>query len=821
MASIPPTHADWIAKGRSWFEQQGWQPFPFQLAAWEAYLSGSQGVVNAPTGSGKTYSLVEPFLLEFLRDHPEKKQATGIQAIWVTPIRALAREIQMAAAAAIAGLGLDWKVSIRTGDTSSSERAKQLKEPPGILITTPESLHLMLASKGYPAVFKHLKAFVADEWHELMGSKRGVQVELALSRLKTLAPAMKIWGISATIGNMEEAIEVLLGNNRSEKPFQLIRSDIRKSIEVIPVLPKAIETFPWSGHLGIRMLDQVIPILHKHNSTLIFTNTRAQCEIWYQQLLDADPSLAGWIAMHHGSISRELRDWVENALHEGQLKAVVCTSSLDLGVDFRPVEAIVQIGSPKGVARFMQRAGRSGHQPGAPSIIYFVPTHTLELVESAALRAAIAQGDLEDRIPYFRSFDVLLQYLVTLAVSDGFRPADIFREIKTTFSYSSVSEPEWQWLLQFITTGGASLDAYDEFHKVIVENGVYKVTDRRIALQHRLSIGTIANDAVLQIKYIGGSYLGTVEEWFIAQLQSGDVFWFAGKSLEFVRIKDMTVQVRRSDSKTGKVPSWMGGRMPLSSRLSAYIRQKMDELAGHHFQDLELKALEPVMAVQRRRSHIPREDELLMEYFQSREGFHLLVYPYEGRFVHEGLGTLLAYRISRLKPISFTIAMNDYGFELLSDSPIPVEAALEAGLFRTANLSRDIQAGINEVEMARRRFREIAAISGLVFKGYPGRNKKEKHLQASSQLFFEVFSTYEPDHLLLEQAYEEVRTFQLEESRLRAALERINGQKICLMRPSKATPFAFPILVDRLREKLSSEKLEDRIAKMKRLLEKD
>lgn len=812
-----------IATANDWFSQRDWKPFPFQEAAWQYYLQGYSGLVNAPTGSGKTYSLAMPILLEFLRAHSEQpdREKNGLQAIWITPIRALTKEIQSAISEAADDLGLRWQIAIRSGDTSSSQRQKQKRRPPELLITTPESLHLLLASKGYPKYFSNLKCVVVDEWHELMGSKRGVQMELALSRLKGMLPSLKTWGISATIGNMEEALQALLGSTMDEGHYKVIRAQIPKPIEVASVLPDEVERFPWAGHLGIKLIEQVVPIINGSGSTLVFTNTRAQCEIWYQRLLEVAPELSGAIAMHHGSISRELRDWVEEALHEGRLKAVVCTSSLDLGVDFRPVETIVQIGSPKGVARFVQRAGRSGHQPGARSTIYFVPTNALELVEAAALRRAIHEGELEQRIPYIRSFDVLLQYLVTLAVSEGFRPADIWPEVKGTFAFRSITPDEWAWCLDFITTGGQALQAYDEYRKVEVEDGVYKVNSRRTAMRHRLQIGTIVSDMSMQVKFVGGKYIGTIEEWFIAQVKPGETFWFAGRSLELVRIKDMTVQVRRSKKKKGKIPTWLGGKMPLSSQLSASLRYKMAQLSEGELEDVELRCLQPLIDVQRERSHVPNRGECLMEYFKDREGHHLVVYPYEGRFVHEGLGALVAYRLSRVKPISFSIAMNDYGFELLSDTPIPIEEALEAGLFSVEELGADIRASINAAEMAKRRFRDIASIAGLIFKGYPGKQKKDRHLQSSSQLFFEVFNDYEPNNLLLLQAYDELMAFQLEEARLREALRRIRAQRIVLTQPGRATPFAFPIIVDRLRERLSSEKLEDRIRKMKLQLTRD
>lgn len=804
--------------GERWFEAQGWTPFPFQLEAWQSVWAGFSGMINAPTGSGKTYSLLIPILLE---SDPRKQKSHGPTAIWITPIRALAKEIEFSAKRAADGLETSWRIGVRSGDTSTKERAKQKDKPPDFLITTPESLHLLISQKGYADYFANLKTIVVDEWHELLGSKRGVLMELALSRLKTFSPTLKVWGISATIGNMEQSLQILLGSYSASKKVKVIKASIKKKVEVVSIFPDEVETLPWAGHLGIQLLDKVIPIVKESNSTLIFTNTRSFAEIWYQKMLERAPELAGLIAMHHGSISKELRDWVEDQLHAGKLKAVVCTSSLDLGVDFRPVETVIQVGSPKGVARFLQRAGRSGHQPGAVSRIYFLPTNTLELTEAAALREAMTRNIVEDRLPYLRSFDVLIQYLITLAVSDGFRPEEIYQEIKGTVSYSSVTEDEWNWVLNFITTGGDALTAYNEYRKVIVEQGIYKVENKRIALKHRLSIGTIVGDNLLYVKFVTGKYLGTIEEYFISRLNTGDVFWFAGQSLELVRIKEMEVHVRKSKKKSGKVPSWQGGRMPLSSQMSEMIRLKIDESATGSETDDEMRFLKPLMTLQQERSHLPKKNEFLVEYFHSSEGYHVVMYPFEGRFVHEGMAALIAYRISQVTPITFSIAMNDYGFELLSDQEIPIYEAIETNVLGNENLMKDIQASINSTEMARRKFRDIAAISGLIFKGLPGQKIKEKHLQSSSQLFFNVFHEYESQNLLLQQAFEEVMDFQLEEARLRKALNRIAHQKIIITEPEMPTPFAFPIMVDRTREKLTSEKLEDRIKKMRLSFEID
>ncbi len=793
---------------RAWFESKSWEPASFQEAAWQAFAEGKSGIVNAPTGSGKTYSLLLPALLHCNPKH-------RLQLIWITPIRALAKEIRQSAERAIEGMGLELEVGVRTGDTSTAERNRQKRKMPHLLITTPESLHLLLAGKQNDRTFSKLHTVVVDEWHELMGSKRAVQMELALSRLRGMNPKLRCWGISATIGNMEDAMRVLLGPSFPEEQQTMVRSGTRKEIQVESILPDSIETLPWAGHLGIKMLMQVIPIIEASESTLIFTNTRSQSEIWYQRILDVAPELAGLMAMHHGSISKELRNWVEDALYTGQLKAVVCTSSLDLGVDFRPVETIIQVGSPKGVARFMQRAGRSGHQPGAKSKIYFVPTHSLELVEAAALREAINEELVEERMPYLRSFDVLCQYLVSLAVGDGFYPDEIKAEVLNTFSYQSLSDEEWAWCLKFICDGGESLESYDEYHKVEVDDdGKYVVHRRRTAMRHRMSIGTIVGDGVVKIKLERGGFLGTIEEYFISRLKPGDAFWFAGRNLELVRFKGMEAQVKLSRSNKGQVPSWQGGRMPLSAQMGAMLRRKLEESHLKTAEDPELKLIAPLWEVQEERSIIPSRDELLIERFRSRDGYHLFVYPFEGRAVHEGMSALLAYRLSLIENFSSSIAMNDYGFEILSDKPIPIEEALDSDIFSTIDLREDIMQSINAIELAGRRFRDIAVISGLVYRGYPGEPVKEKHLQSHSSLIFKVLNDYEPDNLLLQEAYEEALEFQLEEGRLRLALERIAEQKICIRDLKKPSPFCFPIMVDRLRERMTNESLEDRVKKM-------
>ncbi len=800
-----------------WFRQKKWKAFPFQRETWDAIAAGKSGLLNSPTGSGKTYAIWFGVLQSYYNNNPLPKKEKKLHCLWITPLRALSKEILLATTRVSDDLNLDYRIALRTGDTSITERNRQKTKTPHALITTPESVHLMLASKDYDRFFSGLEFVIVDEWHELMGSKRGVQTELALSRLRTLNPGLKVWGISATIGNLLQAREILLGSEHQNAP--IIRAELEKDIVIETIFPDVVEKYSWVGHLGIRLLPKIIPVIEKSSSTLVFVNVRSQAEIWYHKLLDAAPQLSGLIALHHGSLSNDIRKWVEDELHHGKLKAVICTSSLDLGVDFRSVDTVIQVGSPKGIARFMQRAGRSGHQPGAKSKIYFVPTNSLEIVEGSALRQAIDNHLVEDRIPYIRSFDVLVQYMVTLAVSNGFRAAELFEEIKNTHCFKSISDDEFNWCLQFITNGGSSLKAYDEYHKVILENGIYKVTSRSIAMRHRLSIGTIVSDSMMQVKMVSGKRLGVVEENFISKLKPGDTFWFGGKNLELVSVKDMEARARKSKKGSGMVPAWLGGRLPLSAQLSRSIREQFDDYVNKRPGSEELKQLWPLLDLQNKMSYVPQKDELLIEQFKTRDGYHTFIYPFEGRFVHEGMGAILAYRIGLLEPFTFSIGMNDYGFELLSDKEINITQVIDNDLFTPEFLYEDALKSLNATETAMRKFRDIATIAGLIFTGYPGKQKKTRHLQASSQLFFKVFEDYDKHNLLLRQAYDEVIDFQLEITRMQAAFKNISSRKIVVTRPEKPTPFAFPILVDTLREKFSNEDIQTRIDKILKSLQ--
>ncbi len=812
----------------AWLKSKGHKAFDFQEETWQLYAEGLSGIVNAPTGFGKTFSVFLAVVIDWINRNPDylTKKNNGLQLLWVTPLRALAKDINRAMEIALEELNIPWRVAVRNGDTPVADRQKQKRSMPEIFIITPESLHLLIANKDHKQLFKTLTCIAVDEWHELLGSKRGVQVELALSYIKTLSQyaggdktnLLRIWGISATIGNLQQAMQVLLGEDESGV---IVTAKLQKKIALHTILPETVERFPWAGHLGIKMIQHVLPVIRNSRTTLFFTNVRSGAELWYQALLEAAPELAGVIALHHSAIDAELRTWVEDQLHAGTLKVVVCTASLDLGVDFRPVDTVIQVGSPKGVARFIQRAGRSGHEPHAVSNIYFVPTHSLEIVEAAALKAAYEQQYIEDRIPVTRAYDTLVQYMVTRAVGEGFTREGLYKEVITTNCFADLSMEEFDWMLSFIIQGGTTLSSYDEYHKVVKINDLYKVTSRRVALRHRLHIGTIVGDNLLRVRFMGGGFVGTIEEYFISKLKPGDVFVLGGKKVELVMIRDMDVLVRKSTAKNAMVPSWMGGRMPLSANLGEVLRATFMQAAIDPESNPLLNFLKPLFDLQRKLSQIPKEDELLIELIETREGFHLFVYPFEGRLVHQSMASLVAYRIAQILPITFSIAMTDYGFELLSDQPIPITEENCKELFNPEHWYADLQHGINAVELGRRKFRDIAVISGLIFQGYPGEYKKQRHLQNSSALIYDVLREHEPNNMLLQQAYNEALVYEIEAERLYHSLARIYNGRVLISRPKTPTPFCFPIMADSLsRSQLTSEKLEDRIKRIQAQLNK-
>ncbi|MFI4924603.1 MAG: ligase-associated DNA damage response DEXH box helicase, partial [Vicinamibacteria bacterium] len=706
---------------RDWLASQGQTPFAFQEAVWAAYARGESGLVHAPTGMGKTWSaFLAPLALgaDGAPDAPPP-----LTVLWITPLRALAADTGLAMQRAAAALKPHWSVDVRTGDTPTSARVRQDRRLPTALVTTPESLSLMLSRADWRERFAHLSVVVVDEWHELLGSKRGVQVELALARMRSLHPSLPVWGLSATLANLDGAAAALLGPSRAGDA-RIVRGLEAKKVVIDTIRPPTIERFPWAGHIGVKLLPELIRAIESARSTLVFCNVRSSAEIWYQAILEARPHWAGTIALHHGSLERDVRDWVEAGLREGRLRAVVCTSSLDLGVDFAPVDQVLQIGSPKGVARLLQRAGRSGHRPGETSRVTVLPTHALELVEAAAAREAAQEATIEPREPMDAPVDVLVQHVVTCALGGGVRPDELLAEVRTTHAYRDLSDAHWQWVLDFVVHGGASLNAYPEYRRVVIgEDGIARVPDAQIARRHRMQIGTIVSDASITVRMSNGRALGHVEESFIDRLRAGDCFVFAGRVLEFVRVREMTAWVKPAPSRSAIVPRWMGAKMALSTLLAERTRKLIAEAKHGTYASPELKLVRPLLELQKRWSALPDTREWLIERFKGREGHYLFFYPFVGRLAHMGLATLFGYRLSRETPRTFSMTVNDYGFGLLSPEPVDLSVRTLGALLAAPHVEHDILLGVNAAEMARRGFREIARVAGLVFQGYPGQGQ--------------------------------------------------------------------------------------------------
>ncbi|MDA0718001.1 MAG: ligase-associated DNA damage response DEXH box helicase [Cyanobacteria bacterium] len=805
----PKKSCDLLAPIEAWFELQGWKPLPFQRQCWQAYLAGESGLIQVPTGSGKTYAAVMGPIAELLAE-----PSPCLRLLYLTPLRALSRDLALAIQRPIEAMAWPLRVGIRNGDTSSYERGKQLRSPPEILITTPESLSLLLANPKAPALFSSLQVVVLDEWHELMGSKRGSQTELCLSWLRSQRPGLRTWAISATIGNLDEAAHTALGDG--SKP-RLITTAITRATEIRSLLPESIDGFPWAGHLGLRRYEDLVAALEPGVSTLLFTNTRNQAERWHQCLRYACPEMEHALALHHSAIDRAEREAIEAGVKAGALRWVVCTSSLDLGVDFQPVERVVQIGSAKNVARLLQRAGRSAHLPGGTSQVLFMPTHALELLELSALRRGLAAGLVEERRQPNAPIDVLLQHLTSLACGPGFEPSQALAEVRTAWSYRKLSDSDWQWCLRFLEHGGDCLGAYPRYRKLVREGNKYVVVEKVIARLHRFNIGTITSNCSVTVRFVRGAMIGHVEEAFISRLKPGDVFFFAGRQLEFVRLREMTAQVKTTSKKSSAVPAWAGGQMALSDLLSRHLRQEVARCARGELDSPELQALEPLLRRQADLSRLPEQHEFLVELCRSREGSHLFAFPFEGRFVHEGLGFLWAWRLARLRPSTITVSVNDYGFELLAPKGYPFEELLELlgdDLLDIEHLAADLEQAVNLSELCRRRFRAIAQVSGLITQAMPGQAKTGSQLQISAALLFDVFHKHEPCHLLLEQARREVIEEQLELPRLQAAIERLASSTWLLQRTPRPGPLAFPLLVERLNNRMSNESVLERVQRL-------
>ena len=843
-----------------WFASRGWTPYPFQQRAWSLYAEGKSGLVHVPTGAGKTYAAYGGPLIELIEEASDEPRPSGsgpvaegetkgplphgrgssrassgrtrvlkgLRLLYITPLRAVSRDVELALKRPLGEMGLlDERVTVesRTGDTSSSVRARQQKRLPNVLVTTPESLSLLLTRQNAAELLGTCRGVIVDEWHELLASKRGTQVELALARLRKLAPGVRTWALSATLANLEEAAQAVVGVNDTA---ELVTADIDRPVVIDTVLPKTGDPFPWAGPLGLTMLPRVLEKVEEdadgvpEKSTLVFVNTRSQAERWFNAISVAKPGWEKAIALHHGSLAREERERVEAGLKGGSVRLVVATSSLDLGVDFAPVERVMQVGSPKGIARLMQRAGRSGHRPGETAYIVCVPTHALEMVEVAAVRRSIEAGKIEPRATESRPLDVLSQHLVTLGLGGGFEPDAVYDEVRTAWAYRDLSREEFDWALDLVVNGGETLRAYPEYRKVEVgDDGRHKVENKRVAQLHRMNVGTITGDAVMDLRFMNGKKIGFIEEHFIDQLRPGQKFVFAGKTLSYLKTHDLTAFVKPATGKTNHTPIWSGTRLPISESLGEAVRDTLEIARDAHERaetddlERELQAAAKLVEVQAKLSIVPGAHETLCEVCDTREGRHFFLFPFDGRLVHGGLGAMLALRLSRLESATFSIAANDYGLELLTHKGYPFVDLLSPELFTHEGLLEDSVESVNLSALARSQFREVARVAGLIFQSIPGAKRGNKSLQARAGLIYDVFEQFDPQNLLLEQARREVLEKRFETSRMGRTLRRLEAGPITVRETRRPTPLSLPLVIERVGGQLSSESLAERIERMK------
>jgi ATP-dependent helicase Lhr and Lhr-like helicase len=812
----------------AWMASREWAPFPFQEATWSAWLKGDSGLLVAPTGQGKTLALWGGALLDGLaREARQARDArVGVlRYLWITPLRALARDTLAQLDAPVRALGLPWTLELRTGDTAAPKKRQQRQLPPTVLITTPESLSLLLSWPDAAQRMRNLRGVMVDEWHDLLGSKRGTQLELALARLRRWNPSLRVWGSSATLGNAPEALEVLCPGGHG----RLVEGGHRPPPTLQTLLPPAdrMARFPWAGHLGLTLLPEVVQALRElpaTGSALVFTQTRAQAERWFQALGEALPewAAAGFVGLHHGSLAPKIRKGVEDGMRRGTLRCVVATSTLELGIDLPAVDLVVQVGSPRGISRLLQRAGRSGHAPGARSHLLGVPTHAWEIVEFLAAERALLRGEVEPVRPPRAPLDVLTQHLVTVALGGGFRSASLLEEVRTTHAYRHLTDSRWQGVLDLVTRGGAALQAYPRYRRVVEDaDGVFRVPDPIMARQHRLGIGTITDEQQMTVRMRKGGRLGTVEAAFLGRLRPGDGFFFGGRTLTLLEIRDQVAWVVPSRRRRSvETPRWTGGRLPLSTHLALTLREVLAEWdargAGGR---AELEAVDALLRVQQAWSRIPGPGFLLIEATRSREGDHRFLFPFLGRGVHEGLAALLAHRLARVGPRSIRFSVNDYGLELLSPDPFP-EQVDWAGLLDPAGLVEDLTDAVNAAQLARQRFRDVARVSGLMVPSLPGARRTARQLQASSHLLFDVLTRWDPGHLLLAQARDEVLEGDLHLEAMREALHALAQEPIETVLTPRLTPLAFPLWADRMHAQVSTETWIDRVRRMLTQLER-
>ena len=776
-----------------WLKKKGWSLYDHQIETLSLIKKGFDVILHAPTGGGKTIGGFMPSIDDFINNNYKSQE---FHTLYISPLKALTTDVKRNLLNPINDLKINIKVETRTSDTSTYNKAKQIKKPPNFLMTTPESFALLMARTDVINLFKNLKFVIIDELHTFFDSKRGHLLSLNVARLRSIKP-FQVIGLSATLKNTNLA-KKYLSNNKNTKLVST-HSKVKPEITIL----NSGNRIPWSGHSPRYALSEIYSEILKFKSSILFVNTRAQAEILFESLW-AINNKNKKIAIHHGSLEKELRKKVEKEIVEGHVECVVATSSLDLGLDWGNIDLVMQIGAPKGVARLVQRIGRANHTINTPSRAILVPTNCFEYVECIAAKECVEMNFLEDEIYSDGSLDVLAQHIVGVAISQKFKKEDLYKQIKEAWPYRNLNIEDFEKTLSFVENGGYSLQAYEEYSRLRRDGEYYEIRDKSLVTKYKMNIGTIVEAEMLRLR-VGNRYLGNIEEWFISGLSAGDTFIFGGKRLMFEKVIGNIAYAKITALEHQKIPSFKGGNLPLSTHLSKTVRK----IFSKRLEAVDLPdSLKKWSELQTKFSSFPKENEFLVETFKRKNGkqekYYMAVHPFEGRNTHQTLGFLILRRIKKLGVQPFGFVANDYSI-LFSFSKEIEDIDF---LFSQDILIEDLYEWLEETPLIKRLFREIAIISGLIYKNLPGNQKTGKQVTFNTDLIYEVLRKHEPHHILLKITTENAKKDLVDLDRLSTFLFRIKN-KIKINKLNRASALAFSLLFEYHKETPDKNELDN------------
>lgn len=806
----PPASAALPAPFAAWFAVRGWAPRPHQLALLEKGIGGKSALLIAPTGGGKTLAGFLPSLTELAEGGTAprgRSRPHRLHTLYISPLKALAVDIARNLETPVREMGLDVRLETRTGDTPQPRRRRQRHLPPDILLTTPEQVALMLSHGESVAFFRHLKAVIIDELHALENTKRGHLLALGLARLRRLAPGLRLTGLSATVHEPERLCRYLAPQRQGQAPLADLVTGAGGATPDVRILASRAHV-PWSGHSARHAMEEIYAAIGKARLALVFVNTRSQAELVFRELWRLNEETLP-IALHHGSLDVSRRRKVEAAMADGRLRAVVCTSTLDLGIDWGDVDLVVNVGAPKGASRLLQRIGRANHRLEEPSRALLVPANRFEVLECEAAREAAVAHVLDGAPPRPGSLDVLAQHVLGMACAEPFHMPDLYDEVTSAAPYADLPYDTFEQVVDFVATGGYALKTYDRFSRIRkTSEGAFRVAHPAIAQRYRLNVGTIVESPMLKVRLarmLGraggrpGRVLGEVEESMVEQMAPGDTFLFAGEILRFEGIQETDVLVTRTTGEDPAVPSWQGGKFPLSTYLAERVRQMIHD--AECWRALPNSVAE-WLELQRLRSALPAPGDMLIETFPRSDKYYLVCYPFEGRLAHQTLGMLLTRRLerARMRPLGFVA--NEYALAvwgLRSMDGLDMQA-----LFDEDMLGDDLEAWLAESVLLKRTFRQCAVVAGLIERRFPGTEKSGRQVTFSADLIYDVLREHEPDHILLQATWQDAATGLLDIARLGDMLRRVQG---CLMHKvlPRVSPLAVPVMLEIGREPIYGE----------------